>query len=31
MATVVSLEGKRRPSLEPLLALCDEDIARVER
>jgi octaprenyl-diphosphate synthase len=32
MATVVSLEGKRKaPSLEPLLALCAEDMARVDR
>src|SRR5215475_9074622 len=32
MATVVSLEGKRRaPSLEPLLALCADDMARVDR
>ena len=32
MATVVSLEGKRKsPSLEPLLALCTDDMARVDR
>jgi octaprenyl-diphosphate synthase len=32
MATVVSLEGKRKPpSLEPLLALCADDMARVDR
>ena len=32
MATVVSLEGKRKaPSLEPLLALCAEDMVRVDR
>ena len=32
MATVVSLEGKRKaPSLEPLLALCAEDMLRVDR
>ena len=32
MATVVSLEGKRKsPSLEPLLALCNDDMARVDR
>ncbi|MFI5030706.1 MAG: polyprenyl synthetase family protein [Reyranellales bacterium] len=32
MATVVSLEGKRRPpSLEPLLALCADDMVRVDR
>ncbi|HEY6983264.1 polyprenyl synthetase family protein [Reyranella sp.] len=32
MATVVSLEGKRKaPGLEPLLALCAEDMARVDR
>lgn len=32
MATVVSLEGKRKaPSLEPLLSLCAEDMARVDR
>src|SRR3982074_1887770 len=32
MATVVSLEGKRKtPSLEPLLALCAEDMIRVDR
>jgi octaprenyl-diphosphate synthase len=32
MATVVSLEGKRKaPSLEPLLALCADDMVRVDR
>jgi octaprenyl-diphosphate synthase len=32
MATVVSLEGKRKsPSLEPLLALCADDMTRVDR
>ena len=32
MATVVSLEGKRKsPSLEPLLALCTDDMGRVDR
>jgi octaprenyl-diphosphate synthase len=32
MATVVSLEGKRKsPSLEPLLGLCADDMARVDR
>jgi len=32
MATVVSLEGKRKaPSLEPLLSLCADDMARVDR
>ena len=32
MATVVSLEGKRKsPSLEPLLALCTDDMVRVDR
>jgi len=32
MAKVVSLEGKRKaPSLEPLLALCAEDMVRVDR
>ncbi len=32
MATVVSLEGKRRaPSLDPLLSLCADDMARVDR
>jgi octaprenyl-diphosphate synthase len=32
MATVVSLEGKRKaPSLEPLLALCADDMAQVDR
>jgi octaprenyl-diphosphate synthase len=32
MATVISLEGKRKaPSLEPLLALCAEDMVRVDR
>ncbi|UYN94458.1 MAG: polyprenyl synthetase family protein [Enhydrobacter sp.] len=32
MATVVSLEDKRKtPGLEPLLALCAEDMARVDR
>jgi len=32
MAKVVSLEGKRKaPSLEPLLALCTDDMARVDR
>ncbi|MCX7366649.1 MAG: polyprenyl synthetase family protein [Alphaproteobacteria bacterium] len=32
MATVVSLEGKRKvPGLEPLLALCADDMARVDR
>jgi len=32
MATVVSLEGKRKaPSLDPLLALCAEDMVRVDR
>jgi octaprenyl-diphosphate synthase len=32
MATVVSLEGKRKAAgLEPLLALCAEDMARVDR
>jgi len=32
MATVVSLEGKRRsPSLEPLLSLCADDMARIDR
>ncbi|WP_425069450.1 polyprenyl synthetase family protein [Reyranella sp.] len=32
MATVVSLEGKRKsPSLEPLLALCSDDMGRVDR
>jgi octaprenyl-diphosphate synthase len=32
MATVVNLEGKRRtPSLEPLLSLCADDMAQVDR
>ena len=32
MATVVSLGGKRKsPSLEPLLALCTDDMGRVDR
>ena len=32
MATVVSLEGKRKaPSLEPLLSLCADDMAQVDR
>jgi len=32
MATVVSLGGKRKsPSLEPLLALCTDDMVRVDR
>ena len=32
MATVVSLEGKRKaPSLDPLLALCADDMVRVDR
>jgi octaprenyl-diphosphate synthase len=32
MATVVSLEGKRKsPGLDPLLSLCAEDMARVDR
>jgi octaprenyl-diphosphate synthase len=32
MAKVVSLEGKRKaPGLEPLLALCADDMARVDR
>ena len=32
MATVVSLEGKRKaPSLEPLLSLCADDMARIDR
>ena len=32
MANVVSLEGKRKgPGLEPLLALCADDMARVDR
>ncbi len=32
MATVVSLEGKRKaPSLEPLLALCADDMVQVDR
>jgi octaprenyl-diphosphate synthase len=32
MATVVSLEGKRKgPSLDPLLALCSDDMVRVDR
>ena len=32
MATVISLEGKRKaPSLEPLLSLCADDMARVDR
>jgi octaprenyl-diphosphate synthase len=32
MATVVSLEGKRKaPSLDPLLSLCADDMARVDR
>ena len=32
MATVVTLEGKRKaPSLEPLLSLCADDMARVDR
>ena len=32
MAKVVSLEGKRKaPSLEPLLSLCADDMAQVDR
>src|SRR6266853_2045604 len=32
MATVVSLDGKRKvPSLEPLLSLCADDMAQVDR
>ncbi len=32
MAKVVSLEGKRKaPSLEPLLSLCADDMARIDR
>jgi octaprenyl-diphosphate synthase len=32
MATVVTLEGKRKiPSLEPLLSLCADDMAQVDR
>src|SRR3954468_16883463 len=32
MATVVPLEGKRKaPGLEPLLALCADDMVRVDR
>ena len=32
MAKVVSLEGKRKaPGLEPLLALCADDMLRVDR
>jgi octaprenyl-diphosphate synthase len=32
MATIVSLEGKRKsPSLDPLLALCADEMARIDR
>ena len=32
MATVVTFEGKRKaPSLEPLLSLCADDMAQVDR